>query len=270
MKKLFLVTIIVVAVCFGVVVLKFRSGSSQTPNHNSQDQSQSDTTGNSDTATGEPKKLVVSDTELAKLQSQGVVSADTKYYIKNTTPFPKIVDLETGTEYNFRPAGNYSKVTKLTWSGDGQTLAFIYTVPDADYTGASLLNTARIADVVNQSFPNSARVLAAAAKLDYVWLDGKRILFSELQNFDADKKFYRNASINIYNIQSEMFEYPLRQDVALENIYSITLSPGLRKFMYVQAKLDSSGVTFGQQYVVANLDGTTLSTSDSFNPNWNK
>jgi hypothetical protein len=269
MKKLIFFTILIVGISYGVVAFRFKSsGAPSSQSTNTEQTSSNDS--NPEQTTDQPKKLVVSEGELAKLKLQGVVSADEKYYVKAGSPFPKIIDLETGDGYTFRPNNSITKVSKLSWSGDGKTVAYLYQVPDADYANTDILNTARVADVVNGEYPNANRVLAAGAKLDYAWLDDNRMVYYELQNFDAEKKFYRNASLNIYNIRSEQFEYPLTTDVSIENIYNMTLSPANEKFLYVQAKLDDSGGTIGQQYVVSKFDGTILATTDTFNPNWNK
>lgn len=275
MKKLIIFTIIIVGICFAVVEWKLKSGSSDSTKAQQQTQSTDTATDEqseqSPEETSDSEKLAVSDEELLKLKSQNLVSSDEAYYIKSTTPFPKIVDLHTGSEYRFEPSASYTKVSHISWSGDGSTLAYIYQVSDASYTGADLLNTATIRNVVNQSFPNASRVLAAGAKLDYDWLDGKRILYYTLQNYDLARKFYANGSINIYNIQQESFEYPLSTDVALKDLYSISLSAKNRKFLYVEAVLDEAGTnTVGQQYVVMGLDGTIASTDSSYDPNWAK
>jgi hypothetical protein len=270
MKKLIFFTILIVGICFAVVAFKFKSGNSQATSDRQNTQTTSNDSNSDQASSDTPKKLIVSEEELAKLKLQGVVSADEKYYIKAASPFPKIISLETGDGYTFRPNNSVTKISKLTWSGDGRALAYLYQVPDPDYLNTDILNTARILDVTNGDYPNANRVLAAGAKLDYAWLDDNRIVYYELQNFDTDKKFYRNANLNIYNIRSESFEYPLTTDVSLENVYNMTLSANNEKFLYVQAKLDDTGATTGQQYVVAKFDGTILSITDTFNPNWNK
>jgi len=224
---------------------------------------------NKNQAAGPVQVAAISDADLAKLKSQGLVSPKGDYYIKTATSdgFPMIVSVATGNGFPLKPSANYTKISNLTWSGNGQKLAYLYQTADPVYANMVMLNTAALTDVLNQMFPNAAQVLAAAAKIDYSWLDGSHIIFTELQNYDATKKFYANATLNTYDLDAGQFNCPICN---LTNIYSMTMSVPSQKLLYVQAKLDDSGNTIGQQYVISDMTGNVITTSDTFDPNWNK
>ncbi|HYE22008.1 MAG TPA: hypothetical protein VD998_00275 [Verrucomicrobiae bacterium] len=265
MKKFFIVFAIIVLTLFGYSWYRIKSGSRE---FRERSQNNSQNTQQPSPPSSEEKPPVVSESELAKLKASGRVSSDDKYYIKNATPFSKIVSLETGEEYSFKPGANYTQVTNLSWSGDGTIIAHLYRVPDPNYVGVDILNTATISDVLNQKFPNAQRVLSAAGKLDYVWLDANRILYYQLLNYDEVKKYYRNMNVTVYNTKSETFEYPWK--TSSENIYSVEISPNKNKILYVQAVLDQSGVTVGREYVITNLSGEEIKRLTNYDSQWYK
>jgi hypothetical protein len=224
----------------------------------------------------EEKKSVVSESELARLKSQGVVSSDDKYYIQNmSVGFPKIISIETGEEYAFRPGVNYTKVSKVTWSGDGKSLAYLYQVPDPEYASYELFNIANIEDVTSQQFGNSKRVLTAGNKMDYVWADANTVLFYTLQNYDAAKKYYGNGTVGTYNLTTEEFGTPWKVEDGIhvryvQNLYSMEISPNKNKFLYVQAVLNDDGSTNKREYVTVDYNGNVLKTTSAYDKNWYK
>jgi hypothetical protein len=224
----------------------------------------------------EEKKSAVLESELARLKSQGVVSSDDKYYIQNMSAgFPKLISVETGEEYTFKPGANYTKVSKVTWSGDGKSLAYLYQVPDPDYANLEIFNTATIDDVVNQSFGNSKRVLTAGNKMDYIWADGNTVLYYSLQNYDSGMKYYGNGSVGTYNLKTGEFGYPWKESDGIHaryvnNVYSMEIAPTKNKFLYVQAVLDNDGSTSKREYVTVDYNGNVLKTASAYDKNWYK
>ncbi len=267
-KKLFIAAVILSVLFLGFAWWKIQHNPSEQTTENEQPtQQQSEVVENSNP---EKPQLVVSETELAKLKAEGVVSPDEKYYIQTLSKgFPKIVDLATGDKYNFKPGANYTQVSKVSWSADGKTLAYVFQLPDAMYLNNDILNTVTLDEVINQNFPNAGRILVSADKINYVWLNNTKILFTELLQYSQQKKYFANTTVGTYDINTEVFEHPWNP-IYVPNVYSIEIAPTKNKFLYVEAILDQYGSTTGREYNVADINGKVLKSTTAYNEDWYK
>lgn len=189
-------------------------------------------------------------------------------YIEHKGNFDVLHDLGAGKNYPITPRADLITTSNAQWSPDAKYIAYTYSAtPQAGYS-TSIFNVITPQEIKKQKYENPSRVLLGGDRLRYAWLDNNRVVVVELIEKQAvgDKQpYFLRANIQVYNVATGGFEYPMKDYI--NKVYGAYISPDNKKFLF-DVSDPVPGNDTAHAYIVTDITGTEIKRLAQFNGSW--